>query len=221
MSEDIWHAVDDFLDSLHPADRVLGEIRAGIRAGDLPDISVSFEQGRLLTVLAKAVTARTILEIGTLGGYSAVCLARALPSDGRLISLEIDASRGRFAERNLTTAGLSELVTVVVGPALETLPGIETQHPGGFDLIFIDADKETYPDYWRWSLRLAHPGTLIVADNVVRNGAVANLDDHDPMVEGVREYLKLATTEPTVLTSVMQTVGAKGYDGLSVSIVVR
>jgi predicted O-methyltransferase YrrM len=219
MSEHVWTAVDDYLDSLHPPDEMLDRVQERASATNLPEISVSAQQGRLLTVLALAVQARTILEMGTLGGYSSVCLARALPEDGRLITLEADPIHAQVARENIAAAELSDRVTVVVGSALETLPEVDAAAPDGFDLVFIDADKEAYPDYWHWALQLAHPGTLIVADNVVRDGAIVDPDNREARVEGVREYLKLAEAEPTVLASTIQTVGSKGYDGLSISIV--
>ena len=219
MPNDMWTAVDDFLESLHPEDEVLTKIRARNVAAHLPDISVSVEQGRFLTVLARSIKARMILEIGTLGGFSAVCLARALPVEGRLITLEADEVHARVARENVTMAGLADRVDVVTGSALETLRGIAKEHPAGFDFIFIDADKEAYPEYWRWALRLARTGTLIIADNVIRKGGVADGDNRDALVEGVREYLKLAATEPKVLTSSLQTVGVKGHDGFSISVV--
>lgn len=219
MQEPVWTAVDDYLNALNSPDEALERVQSGARAAGLPDISVSAQQGRWLTVLALGVKARTILEIGTLGGYSSVCLARALPEDGRLITLEANPAHAFVARENIAAADLSARVTVVVGPALETLPGIEAAATNGFDLVFIDADKEVYPEYWEWALRLAHPGTLIVADNVVRNGAIVDPDNCEARVEGVREYLKLAAAEPRVLVSTLQTVGSKGYDGLSMSIV--
>ena len=213
MQQKTWTAVDNFLESLHAEDEILTKIRAENVVACLPDISVSEEQGRFLTVLARSVKARMILEIGTLGGYSAVCLARALPVDGRLITLEANEAHARVARANVALAGLADQVDVVVGSALEILPKILSECPSGFDFIFIDADKETYPEYWSWALRLAHAGTLIVADNVVRKGAVADAENRDALVEGVREYLKLAAAEPLVLASTLQTVGSKGHDG--------
>lgn len=218
MPQEVWTAVDDFVTSLSPVDSVLEAIVTETERAGLPAISVSPAQGQLLAVLVRSIGAESILEIGTLGGYSAVCLARALPNDGRMVTLDVDAMHATVARRNIAAAGLTDRVTVVVGPALDTLSSVHSDHPGGFDLIFIDADKEAYPEYWSWSLTLSHPGTLIIADNVVREGAVADADSHDPRVQGVRRLLELAAAEPRVSTGVVQTVGAKGYDGFSVSV---
>ncbi len=219
MSDEVWARVDDHFASLRDPDPVLGAVLSRSAKAGLPDISVSPEHGRLLTLLARGIKARAILEIGTLGGYSAVCLARALPRGGRLVTLEAETDHARVARENIAAAGLSDRIDVVVGPASSTLPRLETKYPGGFDFIFIDADKEGYPDYWQWSLRLSHPGTMIVADNVVRDGAVADPSSEDPRVHGARRYLELVAAEAGALDATVQTVGTKGYDGFSMAVV--
>jgi predicted O-methyltransferase YrrM len=176
----------------------------------LPPHEVSPPQGALLELLARAAGARAILEIGTLGGYSTSWLARALPASGRLVSLEIDAAYAEAAR-----ARLPDSVEVVVGPALETLPRLT----GPFDLIFIDADKRNNPAYLEWALELSRPGTMIVADNVIRGGAVADPEDRDPSVRGVRAYLEALAREPRIRATAIQTVGGKGYDGFAVAVV--
>ncbi|HTS87270.1 MAG TPA: O-methyltransferase [Gemmatimonadales bacterium] len=220
MSEDRWTEVDEYLGNLFlPPDPVLaGALDASAKAG-LPAISVSPLQGKLLYLLAKLQRARAILEIGTLGGYSAICLARALPPDGRLVTLEADPNHAEVALGNLTRAGLSGRVEIVLGPALESLPRLAGRAP--FDLIFIDADKPGYPAYWEWSLRFSRQGTLIIADNVIREGAVVDEDSTDPNVRAVREYHALVAREPRVSALALQTVGCKGYDGLSLALVIE
>ena len=182
------------------------------RSEGLPPHEHTPPQGALLELLARAIGARRILEIGTLGGYSTRWLARALPPDGRLVTLEIDPSYARVARENLAgPAG----VEVITGPALDTLPTLT----GPFDLVFIDADKRSNADYLRWALRLSRPGTLIVTDNVIRGGAVADPDDPDPSVQGVRAFLDALAAEPGVRATAIQTVGSKGYDGFALALV--
>jgi predicted O-methyltransferase YrrM len=221
MTQDRWSAVDDYLCAqLAPADEVLeSALRASAAAG-LPPISVSPPQGKMLNLLARAQGARRILEIGTLGGYSTIWLARALPPDGHLITLEADTRHAEVARENLALAGLADLTEVRVGRAQETLPHLVAAGAGPFDLVFIDADKAGYPDYLRWSLELARPGTVIVADNVVRDGAVADPANDDPQVRGVRQFIELLAAEPRVSATAIQTVGSKGYDGFVLAVVV-
>lgn len=219
MAEELWTSVDHYLQSLSPEDQILADIRSRSLDAGLPDIAVTEEQGRFLTVLARSITARSILEIGTLGGFSAVCLARGLTGDGMLTTLEVDARHAEVAREHLAHAGLTQRASVILGSAAETLPRLEQSRSDGFDLIFIDADKEGYPEYWKWALRLSHTGSVIVADNTVREGGIADPENRDVMVQGVREYLMLAYSEPRVMTSTLQTVGGKGYDGISISVV--
>jgi predicted O-methyltransferase YrrM len=216
----VWTSVDEYVAAvclLH--DPALDAALEASRAAGLPAISVSAPQGKLLHLIARMVGARRMLEIGTLGGYSAIWLARALPEGGRLVTLEYEQKHADVARANIARAGLSDRVEIRVGRAIETLPGLETEGAGPFDLVFIDADKTGYPDYWPWALRLARPGTVIVADNVVRDGKVADSQSSDPNVQGVRRYLALVGAERRVTSTVLQTVGAKGYDGLSIAIV--
>ncbi len=220
MTQDRWSAVDDYLcGQLVPPDEVLESALQASAAAGLPAISVSPAQGKMLNLLARAQGARRILEIGTLGGYSAIWLARALPPDGLLITLEADTRHAEVARENLALAGLAGLTEVRVGPAQETLPHLAASGAGPFDLIFIDADKPGYPGYLRWSLELARPGTVIVADNVIRNGAVADPASDDPSVRAVRRFIELLAAEPRVSATAIQTVGSKGYDGFAMAVV--
>jgi predicted O-methyltransferase YrrM len=180
---------------------------------------VAANQGKLLELLARLHGARRILEIGTLGGYSTIWLARSLPADGELISLELDPRHAEVAVENIARAGFDALVDVQVGPAVESLRGLVNQRAAPFDFIFIDADKESYCEYLGYSLQLSRPGTVIVADNVVRNGAIVNLENEDPRVTGVREFLEAAAADERLTGTAMQTVGSKGYDGFALLIV--
>jgi predicted O-methyltransferase YrrM len=180
---------------------------------------VAPNQGKLLQLLARMQGARSILEIGTLGGYSTIWLARALPPGGRLITLEADPKHAEVARANIARAGLDEMVELRLGRALDTLPALHRENRGPFDLIFIDADKPGYPDYFPWALKLSRRGSLIVADNVVRKGAVADANSVDPMVQGVRRFTELVAAEPRVSATAIQTVGSKGYDGLAIVLV--
>ena len=220
MPQQQWTAVDDYVESLLvPADPTLdAALQASADAG-LPDISVSPAQGKLLYLLALGQGARRILEIGTLGGYSAIWLARALPSDGRLITLEADPAHADVARYNLANAGLADVSEVRTGRALDTLPLLHAAGHGPFDLIFIDADKPSYPDYLAWSVRLSRPGTMIVADNVVRDGGVLDAASKLPGVQGVRRFMDAMAAEPRLSATVVQTVGRKGYDGFSLAVV--
>lgn len=220
MSQDQWTAVDHYINDLFiPRDAALEGALAASAAADLPAINVSPAQGKLLHLLAKMQGARKILEIGTLGGYSTIWLARALPADGRLITLEFNPRHAQIARANLAKAGLVNVVEVRVGKAIDTLPQLVAEKAGPFDLIFIDADKPGYPDYLPWSLKLSRAGTLLIADNVVRKGEVANASTTDANVQGVRRYNELLAAEPRVAATVIQTVGSKGYDGLAISLV--
>ncbi len=219
MSREQWAAVDGYLADLFvPPDPALDAALSDSAQAGLPAINVAPNQGKLLMLLARAIQARSILEIGTLGGYSTIWLARALPADGRLVTLESDASHAEVARANITRAGLADRVELRLGRALDTLPALAA--PGRcFDFIFIDADKESYPDYLAWALRLSRRGSLIIADNVVRNGAVADPSSADPRVQGVRRFNALLAAEPRVTATAIQTVGSKGYDGFAVALV--
>jgi predicted O-methyltransferase YrrM len=219
MSQEQWSDVSSFLDKRFPQDPALEAALEASVSGGLPAISISAAEGRLLHLLARCLKARYILEVGTLGGYSSIWLASALPPGGRLVTLELERKHADVASANIKRAGLLDRVEIRVGPALATLPKLLIEHPDGFDLVFIDADKTGYPDYWSWALKLSHPGTLIIADNVVRDGKVADLKSEDKDVRAVQQYLSLAGAEPRVHTTVMQTVGPKGYDGMALSLV--
>ncbi len=220
MRQERWAAVDSYIGGslIRPDDALESALRTAAEAG-LPAINVSPAQGKLLQLLALGQGARKILEIGTLGGYSTIWLARALPSGGRLITLEAEPRHAAVARANLANAGLGEIAEVRQGPAQDTLPLLHAAGDGPFDLIFIDADKPRYPDYLAWSVRLSRPGTMIIADNVVRNGAVADAASEDPNVQGVRRFIEGLAAEPRVSATVMQTVGSKGYDGFAVAVV--
>ena len=220
MPQEQWTAVDDYGDgALIPADPTLDAALQAAEDAGLPDISVSPAQGKLLHLLALAKGARRILEIGTLGGYSAIWLARALPPDGRLITLEADPLHAEVARANLASAGLADVSEVRVGRALETLPLLHAAGDGPFDLIFIDADKPSYADYLAWSVRLSRPGSMIIADNVVRGGGVLDAASTLPGVQGVRRFMEALAAEPRVSATVVQTVGRKGYDGFAFAVV--
>ncbi|MEH1851540.1 MAG: O-methyltransferase [Nostoc sp.] len=221
MTQEQWTAVDRyFTDLLVPPDPALDTALQTSAAAGLPPHNVSPNQGKLLLLLAQIQGARNILEIGTLGGYSTIWLARALPSDGRLITLEADPKHAEVARANIAHAGLSKLVDLRLGQALSTLPQIAAENQGPFDLIFIDADKPSNPEYFAWALKLSRRGSLIIADNVVRNGAVVDAASSDPSVQGVRRFNELLASEPRVNATAIQTVGSKGYDGFAIAIVI-
>jgi predicted O-methyltransferase YrrM len=208
--------VDEFLDNTVVGDDpVLSAALEASNAAGLPQIAVSTQQGKFLSLLAGAIKARTILEIGTLGGFSTIWLARAVGPDGRVITLEYEPTHAQIARANIERAGLGERVTVVVGPALETLP---TVTDGPFDLVFIDADKENNARYLEWALRLTHPGSVIMVDNVIREGAILS-PDPDDVVRGTRQALELMGEHPELDTAVLQTVGAKHWDGFALALV--
>jgi predicted O-methyltransferase YrrM len=218
--QDKWTAVDDYVRDLFSlSDSVLEAALAASVAADLPPIQVSPAQGKLLMLLARMHGARRILELGTLGGYSTIWLGRALPPGGRLISLEAEPRHAEVARANLARAGLADAVEVRLGRAAETLPKLAAESGEPFDFIFIDADKPSYPEYWGWALKLSRPGSVIVADNVVRKGAVADAESLDENVRGARKFNELVAAEPRVSATVIQTVGCKGYDGFAIAIV--
>ncbi len=211
-----WDDVDNYITDMlvsHELDYVL---EASDAAG-LPAIHVSPPQGKFLNLLARLMGARRVLEIGTLAGYSTIWMARALPPDGELITLEYDPKHAEVARANIERAGVSGVVDVRVGAALETLPLVD----GPFDVIFIDADKETYPDYFEWSLKLSRPGTLIIGDNVVRDGEVVDASSSDIRVQGVRRFNEMLAASDRVDATAIQTVGIKGYDGFALALVLR
>ncbi|MEX2155180.1 MAG: O-methyltransferase [Gemmatimonadaceae bacterium] len=218
MSLELWTAIDRYIaEHVTASDSVLeSALEAGVQAG-LPQISVAPNQGKLLYLLARMTRARRILEIGTLAGYSTIWLARALPADGRLITLEFDPTYAEVARNNLARAGLSDAVRVEVGPALDTLPRVAPHGP--FDLVFIDADKKSIPEYFDWALALTVPGSVIIVDNVVREGAILDPNSDDPSVRAVRRFNERLAAEPRVSATTIQTVGSKGHDGFTIALV--
>jgi len=220
VTQQLWSKVDAYIvERLSRPDAALDAALKDNAAAGLPQIDVSPAQGKFLHLLARMIGARRILEIGTLGGYSTIWLARALAEGGRLISLEADAKHARVARGNVERAGLSSSVEIRLGRALETLPSVEADGLGPFDLIFIDADKPNNPHYLRWALRLARPGALIVCDNVIRDGAVADAASRDANTLGARELFDAIAAEPRLTATALQTVGAKGYDGFAIAMV--
>jgi predicted O-methyltransferase YrrM len=218
MTSDTWTAVDDYIAGvLVPPDAALDGAQAAAEAAGLPAIAVSVPQGKFLHILARIRGARRILEIGTLAGYSTIWLARALPADGRLVTLEFDPKHASVARDNLSAAGLDDRVEVLVGRALDTLPSLPANEP--FDLVFIDADKPSTPDYVRWALKLTRPGSIIVVDNVVRSGDVLDASGANESAEGMRRAMAVLAGEPRVTATVIQTVGSKGYDGFAIALV--
>jgi predicted O-methyltransferase YrrM len=224
VSRELWRAVDGYIEErLIGSDPALdATLRASAEAG-LPAIAVSPTQGKLLHLLARALDTRTVLELGTLGGYSTIWLGRALPPDGRLVTLEAEAKYAEVARANIARAGLGDLVELRLGPALDTLPQLAAEGPEPFDLVFIDADKQSTPEYFRWALELTRPGSVIVTDNVIRDGALIDTDNEDPVVEGGRRFHELLAADragnPRVSATTIQTVGSKGYDGFTLALV--
>ena len=218
--EQRWTTVDRYLGAvLLPDDPALDAALAANAAAGLPPIDVSPLQGMLLHVLARAVSAHSILEIGTLGGYSTIWLARAVAPNGRVVTLEVDPDRAAIARENLRRAGLADTVEILVGRALDTLPRLAAGSAAPFDVVFIDADKPNTPQYVEWALRLSRPGTLILCDNVVRGGAVADADSTDESAVGARSCLELLAADPRVTATAIQTVGSKGHDGFALALV--
>ncbi|MCK8681303.1 O-methyltransferase [Streptomyces lichenis] len=218
MTQDQWKAVEEYVvDRLLPADEVLSTALAESDAAGLPQIEVSPPHAKLLQLLARSIGARAILEVGTLGGYSTIWLGRALPEDGRLVTLEYAEAHAEVARGNLARAGLEKVAEVRVGPALDSLPELVEEGAGPFDLVFIDADKVNNPRYVEWALKLTRPGSLIVVDNVVRRGAVVDGSGDDPSVRGTRETFDLVAEHPRLDATAVQTVGGKGWDGMLIA----
>lgn len=220
MDQNTWTEVDDYLAGLlAPSDPVLDSAQATTAAAGMPAISVSPMQGKMLQVLATGLRARSILEIGTLGGYSTIWLARGMASGGRLITLEKERKHAEVARANIARAGFANVVELRIGGALESLPKLETEGRGPFDLIFIDADKPNIPSYFEWALKLSHSGTVIIVDNVVREGDVTDAESDDPSTRGVRRFFDMLSVTSRVTATAIQTVGLKGYDGFSLAVV--
>jgi predicted O-methyltransferase YrrM len=217
-SEALWASVDRYLnDTLIPPDPALDAALAANAAANLPAIDVSPSQGKLLQLLAETQGAHRILEIGTLGGYSTINLARALPPNGKLITLELDPHHAEVALANIARAGLAHTVELRLGPALDSLAQLHAEHVEPFDLIFLDANKDGYPLYLTAALKLARPGTLILADNVIRDGEVIDPTSTDPNVQGVRRFFEILAADPRLSSTAVQTVGSKGYDGFAIA----
>jgi predicted O-methyltransferase YrrM len=222
VSREQWEAVDAYIgERLIGEDPALVQALAASAAAGLPPIALSPPQAKLLHLLARVHGARTVLELGTLGGYSTIWLARALPPEGHLVTLELEPSYADLAAANIERAGLAGLVEIRVGPALDSLRALIAEDRGPFDLIFIDADKQTTPEYFEHALRLSRPGTLIVTDNVVRGGGLADPASEDPRVVGMRRFHELLAGQPRVSATTIQTVGVKGYDGFTLALVER
>jgi predicted O-methyltransferase YrrM len=220
MSQELWAAVDDYLAGVlvSPDPALEAALAASAEAG-LPAINVTPGQGKFLHLLARVRGAANILEVGTLGGYSTIWLARALPPGGRLVTLESEPKHAEVARANFARAGLSHLIDLRIGRALDTLPQLSAEGRGPFDFVFIDADKPSTPDYFAWAMKLTRKGSAIVVDNVVRTGAVADAGSDDASVRGVRRFLEMAAAEPRASATALQTVGAKGYDGFALVLV--
>jgi predicted O-methyltransferase YrrM len=222
MTGELWTAVDAYINSqLAPSDPALDAALKACDEAGLPSISVTPNQGKLLHLLARMQGAKNILEIGTLGGYSTIWLARALPPNGRLVTLEADPKHAQVASENIARAGLSHLVELREGKALETLPELAAEGLESFDLIFIDADKRNNPHYFEWALKLSRKGSLIIVDNVIREGAIIESENSDPNIQGTRRLFEMLANEPRVLSTAMQTVGSKGYDGFVIALVIE
>lgn len=221
-SQSLWSAVDRyFIDLLAPSDEHLKAALKANRAARLPAIDVSPLQGKFLHVLVRMTQAKRVLEIGLLGGYSTIWMARALPKGGRIVSLEFSPKHAEVAHANLRRAGLLRRVEIRVGPALASLPVLKAQGAGPFDLIFIDADKENNPRYLEWALKLSRPGTVIVVDNVARHGTVIEAKSAAPDIRGTRRCLEIMAAHPRLSAVALQTVGVKGLDGFAMAVVLR
>jgi predicted O-methyltransferase YrrM len=220
VSDSTWSAVDDYLEGLlTPPDSGLDHALQAAADAGLPAIQVPALQGKLLHLLVHITSAKRVLEVGTLGGYSTIWLARALPEGGEVVTLEIDAEHARVATANLAAAGVGERVRLLLGPAMDSLPALAQESGDPFDLAFIDADKVNNPSYVDWAIKLGRPGTVVVVDNVVRGGAITNATSTDEAVVGTRAVLELLATDPRLEASAIQTVGAKGYDGFALAVV--
>jgi caffeoyl-CoA O-methyltransferase len=220
MKQQLFASVDKYIsDLLAEEDDALKAVEQSIYDQGIPQISVSPNQGKFLQIMATLCGARNILEIGTLAGYSTIWMARALPEGGRMVTLEYDALHARVARENIERAGLSEKVEVRLGKAIDILPQLEQEGAGPFDMIFIDADKPPYPEYYEWALKLSRPGTLIIADNVIREGQVLDPNSPDEKVQGVQRLNEMLSKDSRVSATILQTVGIKEYDGMAIVVV--
>jgi predicted O-methyltransferase YrrM len=219
MSQKLWTKVSDYFAGMIGEDEALKAALKDCKKAKLPPIGVAANEGKLLMLVAQMIGARKILEVGTLGGYSTIWLARGLGEGGRLITLEYEKKHAEVARKNIARAGLDGVVEIRVGDANETMPQLVNENAGPFDVIFLDADKEGYPAYFEWSLKLSRKGTVIIADNVVREGGVINAKSKDTSIQGVRKFNKMVAGEKRVMATAMQTVGTKGYDGFALAVV--
>ena len=220
MDTSIFSSVDNYISQLLLApDAALTNTEAAIEASGIPSISVSPNQGKFLHILARLCQAKKILEVGTLGGYSTIWMARALPENGKLITLEIDSNHAAVAQKNIEQAGLKDKVEIRLGKAIDLMPRLEAEKAGPFDMIFIDADKPPYAEYFQWAIKLSRPGTLIVTDNVIREGKVLDSQNEDPMVAGARRFNQALAASKAVTATIIQTVGSKEHDGMALAIV--
>ena len=220
MDQKFFETVDLYVSNLlAPEDEALKAVLPSIDEAGMPQISVSANQGKFLHVLALLSRAKNILEIGTLAGYSTIWMARALPPGGRLTTIEFDPKHAGVAKKNITRAGLASRVDIRIGKALDILPQLETEKAGPFDMVFIDADKPPYAEYFQWAIKLAHPGTLIVADNVIREGKVIDPKHSDEMVQGAQRFNRMLAANSSVTATIIQTVGAKEHDGMALAVV--
>lgn len=218
--QELWKQVDDYLAGLLvPEDEALTAVVKANREANLPAIDVPPQLGKFLALLITISGAKRVLEIGTLGGYSTIWLARALPADGKVVTLELEPRHAEIARQNLERAGVSGRVEIRVGQALESLRALSLAEEAAFDFIFIDADKKNLPEYLDWSLKLAHKGTIILADNVIRDGKVIDAESTDPNIRGARRFLELAAANPRLSATAIQTVDSKGYDGFAMAVV--
>ena len=220
MKQELFEEVDQYISGLFgPEDEILKSTIQSLDEAGMPQISISPNQGKFLHILARLCNAKKILEMGTLGGYSTIWMARALPEDGLITTLEIDPKHAAVAKKNIAKAGLESKVNILVGKAMDLLQELKTKGAGPFDMIFIDADKPPYAEYFQWALKLSHPGTLIIADNVIREGKVLDKNSKDEMVTGVQRFNKLLGVNKEVTATIMQTVGLKEWDGMALAIV--
>jgi caffeoyl-CoA O-methyltransferase len=219
MSKELFKNVDEYINGLFvKEDEALKNVDASIREAGIPSISISANQGKFLHLLAKLINAKKILEIGTLAGYSTIWMARALPPGGQLITLEFEPKHAEVAGKNIAAAGLGGMVDIRIGKALDLLPKIEAAGEGPFDMIFIDADKPPYTEYFHWAVRLSRPGTLIIADNVIREGKILDAHSKDEMVAGVQRFNKMLSENKAVDATIIQTIGEKEHDGMALAI---
>jgi caffeoyl-CoA O-methyltransferase len=220
INNEMFEAVDHYIDDLLvPEDKALIAAKESLEKAGMPQISISPNQGKFLHILALLCNAKKILEVGTLAGYSTIWLARALPKDGKLITLEIDPKHAAVAQKNIDGAGLTDRVDIRIGKAMDSLEKLETEKAGPFDMIFIDADKPPYTEYFQYALRMSRPGTLIVADNVIRDGKVLDANHTDEMVKGAQRFNKSLAANKDVTATIIQTVGVKEYDGMAIAVV--